>query len=820
MRSTRRSLKATILSLLLTPFATSHSVFADDDFPEDYDVKARVVRVSLINGEVSLKRNGNSDWERARLNFPLVEGDTVSTDPRSRLEIQVDARNFVRLEEKTILRIVALRDEGVALSIVEGTASVRLAKFDRDHEYFEVDAPKVTIAFEKEGLYRIDVPNEGHIRLTARDGGRARIYSETSGFALRDGRTAELIADGSNEGDWELLTAASNDVWDNWVDDRERYLAQRLNYDNKYYDNYIWGAEELDAYGSWADSQDYGWIWRPDVTIINNYPDWAPYRHGYWTWCPPYGWTWIGYEPWGWAPYHYGRWVYYDNYWAWCPHSYYSRHRSWWRSALVAFHFSFGSGVSWYPLSYYHRDPRSQNYTNQERLRPLGREELANLRRVNPAYLRAVTSVSARDFGAEGGKFRAADEAVARRVMSGEPLRGDLPIRPAGAGDRASGKQSERITIARPARLAPTVELPARSTGAATRRPGVALDDELRRSRVFNGREPRPQIPMENSGSGLTERTTDTPPTGAVVRPARPVTLPLDSPDGMSRPREGSDNSNERSSRPGQANPRRNDSGNPDANNPLARERRPEATVPSQPSPADNAAPTESPDRPERVEPRSDLPTRTHRNEEPSDRPVDRPQRHDRTEPAPGRSESPSHREAPQHYESPSEPTRQDPPPQRSEPVRNDPPPRSDPPHSDLNQRRNDLKLERRNDLNQRRNDLNQRRNDLNRRLSDLNRRLSDLNRRLSDLNRRLSDLNRRLSDLNRRLSDLNRRLSDLNLGPHLNRRLSDLNRRLSDLNRRLSDLNRRLSNLNRRLSDLNRRLSDLNRQGPNVIGR
>ena len=130
MRSTRQSLHATLLSLLLTLFATGYSVRAEDDDADEYDEKARVVRISLIKGEVSLKRNGNSDWERARLNFPLVEGDTVSTDRESRLEIQIDARNFVRLESNSILRIVTLRDEGVALSVVEGTASVRLAKFD------------------------------------------------------------------------------------------------------------------------------------------------------------------------------------------------------------------------------------------------------------------------------------------------------------------------------------------------------------------------------------------------------------------------------------------------------------------------------------------------------------------------------------------------------------------------------------------------------------------------------------------------------------------------------------------------------------------
>src|SRR5204862_1619386 len=125
-----------------------------------------------------------------RLNMPLVEGDAISTDRSSRVEIQIDARNFVRLGANSMLKIVTLRDEGIALSLVEGTASVRLAKFDREHEYFEVDAPKTTLAAERPGLYRVDVTREGKVRLTVRDGARARIYSETSGFALRDGRTA------------------------------------------------------------------------------------------------------------------------------------------------------------------------------------------------------------------------------------------------------------------------------------------------------------------------------------------------------------------------------------------------------------------------------------------------------------------------------------------------------------------------------------------------------------------------------------------------------------------------------------------------------
>ncbi|HZN00235.1 MAG TPA: FecR family protein, partial [Pyrinomonadaceae bacterium] len=369
MRVSRRNINL-LLSLLIFLFSITITALADDDddAPDEYDVKARVVRTSLIDGEVNLKRSGNEDWERIRLNYPLVEGDTVATGKDSRLEIQVDARNFVRLAADSVLRIVTLRDEGIALSVVEGTATVRLAKFNRKDEYFEVDAPKTTLAAEKTGLYRIDAPRDGGVRLTVRDGGSARIYSDTSGFTLRDGRSAELVVSGDSAGDWEFQVAAIDDI-DNWVNDRERYLAQRLRYDNKYFDEYVWGAEELEAYGDWNYTDEFGWIWRPRATLLAGYTDWAPYRYGHWTWCPPYGWTWVGYEPWGWAPYHYGRWVYHSNYWAWVPRSRFYRHRSWWRPALVAFVFniSFGNDVCWYPLSYYHRDPYARNYRHYER---------------------------------------------------------------------------------------------------------------------------------------------------------------------------------------------------------------------------------------------------------------------------------------------------------------------------------------------------------------------------------------------------------------------------------------------------------------------
>ncbi len=534
-----------LLSLIFACLLLQTTARADDTDGTDgneYDEHARVMRVSLLKGEVSLQRSGSLEWEHAKLNLPLVEGDTLATGQDARLELQIDARNFVRVGENSVLKVITLRDEGVALSLSEGTATVRLARFDHEHEYFEIDAPKTTIAAEQRGLYRLDVARDGSVRVSVRDDGRARLYSESSGFVLRSNKTARLTYAGDADGDWDLTSAASLDEWDNWNDERERDLASRLHYEERerYYDAEVFGAEELDAYGDWENTRQYGYVWRPRMAVINNYNDWAPYRYGHWSWCPPYGWTWVADEEWGWAPYHYGRWIYYNNNWCWAPRGYgYTYHHAWWRPALVAFIYvptSFGEHVAWYPLTYGQRDPRGRYYPRgDDRRWPQRGNEIGNFHRTHPAFLRAVTTARARDFGVDSLRPRAAPTDIAQRALTGEPVRGRLPISPTDAGrvatpgmapgtgrnnptgaHRTNADGRAGLNITRPAPVLPPRNIPQRPTGAATRAPGVALDEPLRRERIFNNREPRAPSPSRVNGG---ERTNDEG-MGAVTRPA------------------------------------------------------------------------------------------------------------------------------------------------------------------------------------------------------------------------------------------------------------------------------------------------------------
>ena len=41
-----------------------------------------------------------------------------------------------------------------------------------------------------------------------------------------------------------------------------------MRHNEKYYDEYVWGAEDLAAYGDWSYSDEFGWMWRPHRTVL------------------------------------------------------------------------------------------------------------------------------------------------------------------------------------------------------------------------------------------------------------------------------------------------------------------------------------------------------------------------------------------------------------------------------------------------------------------------------------------------------------------------------------------------------------------------
>jgi hypothetical protein len=73
---------------------------------------------------------------------------------------------------------------------------------------------------------------------------------------------------------------------------------------------------QLDRYGDWRETSDYGYVWQPRQAQSRS---WRPYTNGHWVYTDA-GWTWVSEEPFGWATYHYGRWTRLRNIgWVWVP---------------------------------------------------------------------------------------------------------------------------------------------------------------------------------------------------------------------------------------------------------------------------------------------------------------------------------------------------------------------------------------------------------------------------------------------------------------------------------------------------------------------
>jgi hypothetical protein len=141
-----------LMPLILLSNQSAFGVVDDDYAPE---VTARVVRISVLRGDVQIRRGGEDQiWEKATPNLPIVEGDELTTGADSRVEIQLDKDGYVRLSDFTTLKFTTLRDEGVALSVPQGTMSLRVLNFEKSRNYYEIDAPSTTISVERAGMYR------------------------------------------------------------------------------------------------------------------------------------------------------------------------------------------------------------------------------------------------------------------------------------------------------------------------------------------------------------------------------------------------------------------------------------------------------------------------------------------------------------------------------------------------------------------------------------------------------------------------------------------------------------------------------------------
>jgi hypothetical protein len=288
-------------------FSAVLAVVSSFAFAEDFSVP-RMLRVSLLEGDVTYQRPDLERWVDLSINTPILEGDRIWVGREGRAELELENGNFARFSVNTIVEVSGLNSAAAEIRLSQGVATFDLKSVTGS---FSVFAPLFSVRLKEAARFRLDVDEDGSGRVVMFEG-RAEVSSQTANLYVQNGETVRFSSQDADR--YYLGTNYVQDDWDRWNEERSAYLAKAAE-DGLHYGDQGWTTADLYNYGTWYTDSSYGRIWRPSVAS-----DWVPFRDGRWVWYGSLGWNWVSYEPWGWVPYHYGRWAYLNHYgWSWVP---------------------------------------------------------------------------------------------------------------------------------------------------------------------------------------------------------------------------------------------------------------------------------------------------------------------------------------------------------------------------------------------------------------------------------------------------------------------------------------------------------------------
>jgi hypothetical protein len=317
---------------------------------QQVDPPGRAARLGYMTGSVSVQPQGTGDWVEGSLNRPLTIGDNVWADKDSRAELNLGT-GVMRISSETSLTLTNVTNDAVQVQLHQGTLNVHVHKL-YGGEVYEIDTPNQAFTVTKSGDYRFDVDPAGDSTVVTVWKGEGEATGQGPAVRLHEGQQARFT--NGNSLAHQISDAPKKDGFDDWCQVRDKREDNSVS--AQYVAPGVVGAGDLDEYGAWRQTPDYGPVWVPTAVA----PGWAPYSNGQWIWQNPWGWTWVDAAPWGFAPFHYGRWVSFGGYWGWAPGPYYAR--PYYAPALVAwfggpgfgigFGFGFGGGFGWCPLGF------------------------------------------------------------------------------------------------------------------------------------------------------------------------------------------------------------------------------------------------------------------------------------------------------------------------------------------------------------------------------------------------------------------------------------------------------------------------------------
>ncbi len=389
---------------------------AEPALAQQQEPPARVGSVSYVSGTIAFHTAGETQWSAAGVNYPVATGGSFWTDPQARAELQIGP-STIDMAGGTEIDVTNLNEQVAQIGIPQGALYLHLRQLEAGQS-FEIDLPQGAVWLLQPGEYDIDAGAADQPARVAVFAGSARFIGGGADLGIKPGDMATLS--GSNPVTAQVEHAAP-DAFVAWARTRD-YRQAQVTAAAHYVSPQMTGYADLDQYGAWQTSPQYGEVWYPSQEPT----DWAPYRDGRWIWVQPWGWTWVDQQPWGFAPFHYGRWAYLDNRWGWVPGQYVAQPV--YAPALVAFvgaaaGFAIagaaGPAVGWFPLA--PGEPYWPSYThNQSYIRNVN---IANVRNIDTIIRQSNGSPPAQATSANFANRRFATVVPQRVFANADPVR-------------------------------------------------------------------------------------------------------------------------------------------------------------------------------------------------------------------------------------------------------------------------------------------------------------------------------------------------------------------------------------------------------------
>jgi hypothetical protein len=279
------------------------------------DSQARIVRLSYVDGGVTIDRGTGQGFERAILNMPITQDVKLRTGAEGRAEIEFENGSTVRLAPRSEVAFTQLgmRDSGEPVTVAnlsQGTAYVNLRQ--KRAGDFRVAVASRELAVKKGSHIRVALGDQ-QVAVAVFSGEVEAANGEQEVRAKKD---ETLSFDRDQSAQYLVAKGIEQQDLDNWDAGRAKYQERYTVANNYAMGSPYYGLSDLNYYGSFYNAPGWGYLWQP----FDAFYGWNPFYAGAWSYYPGFGYAWVSPYPWGWTPFRYGQWVYIPSWgWGWRP---------------------------------------------------------------------------------------------------------------------------------------------------------------------------------------------------------------------------------------------------------------------------------------------------------------------------------------------------------------------------------------------------------------------------------------------------------------------------------------------------------------------